>query len=284
MCNGIGIEERLAPTVGAQRLFAALAHVCLERRLDGSVEHQAHGKLLLGHARDESAAVQELAELVAGAGISCYQVGSLREARWRKLVWNLPYNGLSVVLGRDGWDTARIMADAETASLVRALMEEVIRVANADLSAHGATARIEPSWCDEMIRRTAVMGPYRTSTLRDWRAGLVRDREPHALGLRSWSHVAAPPHRHQGEIVAPHARPVQPRGRGQQRQLLLEAAARIGQQALPSGRQAERDRGQELGEVRFAVEDVATEDQTVRPARRRVAPLVQVVVRARLVG
>ena len=172
MCNGIGIEERLAPTVGAQRLFAALAHVCLERRLDGSVEHQAHGKLLLGHARDESAAVQELAELVAGAGISCYQVGSLREARWRKLVWNLPYNGLSVVLGRDGWDTARIMADAETASLVRALMEEVIRVANADLSAHGATARIEPSWCDEMIRRTAVMGPYRTSTLRDWRAGL----------------------------------------------------------------------------------------------------------------
>jgi len=53
MCNGIGIEELLAPTVGAHRLFAALAHVCLERRADGSVEHQAHGKLLLGQARDE---------------------------------------------------------------------------------------------------------------------------------------------------------------------------------------------------------------------------------------
>jgi 2-dehydropantoate 2-reductase len=171
MCNGIGIEERLAPVVGAHRLFAALAHVCLERRADGTVEHQAHGKLLLGHARDEAAALQGLSELIAGAGIACYQVGSLREARWRKLVWNLPYNGLSVSMGRDGWDTARIMADAPSRVLVRELMEEVIAVANADLRAAGAGALIEAAWCDEMLRRTESMGPYLTSTLRDWRAG-----------------------------------------------------------------------------------------------------------------
>ena len=171
MCNGIGIEERLVPTVGAHRLFAALAHVCLERRADGSVEHQAHGKLLLGHARDERGPLAQLADLVADAGIACYQVGSLREARWRKLVWNLPYNGLSVVFGRDGWDTQRIMADVEGRSLVRALMEEVIQVANADLAASGAAAAIELSWCDEMLARTTGMGAYRTSTLRDWRAG-----------------------------------------------------------------------------------------------------------------
>jgi len=172
MCNGIGIEERLAPVVGAHRLFAALAHVCLERRADATIDHQAHGKLLLGHARDEPGPLQVLSELIAGAGISCYQVGSLREARWRKLAWNLPYNGLSVVMGRDGWDTVQIMADPPSRLLVRALMEEVIQVANADLRAAGSIALIEEAWCDEMLRRTESMGPYLTSTLRDWRAGL----------------------------------------------------------------------------------------------------------------
>ena len=76
-----------------------------------------------------------------------------------------------MILGREGWHTARIMADNEAGGLVRALMMEVIQVANADLAAAGARALIEAAWCDEMLARTGSMGAYRTSTLRDWRAG-----------------------------------------------------------------------------------------------------------------
>ena len=171
MCNGIGVEERLAEHVASERIYAALAHVCLNRRDDGSVDHLAHGKLLLGHQLDAPERVRELSLLITSAGISSYQVSSLREARYRKLVWHLPYNGLSVVLGARGCDTEAIMSDAGSRELVGELMREVISVANADLARIPGAALIEPTWSDEMFNRTTVMGPYLTSTLLDWRAG-----------------------------------------------------------------------------------------------------------------
>ena len=46
----------------------------------------------------------------------------LQAARWEKLVWNIPYNGLSVVLDAT---TAELMADPHTRAAVEDLMCEV---------------------------------------------------------------------------------------------------------------------------------------------------------------
>jgi 2-dehydropantoate 2-reductase len=87
-------------------------------------------------------------------------------------VWNIPYNGLSLVMGRDGSATDEIMVDPERRQLVEALMREVVAAANADLAAAGKSARIDAEeWVREMMARTLEMGPYVTSTLLDYRAG-----------------------------------------------------------------------------------------------------------------
>ncbi len=52
----------------------------------------------------------------------------LEQARWQKLVWNIPYNGLSVLLKSS---TAPLMANADSRSLIEAIMEEVIGAAGA---------------------------------------------------------------------------------------------------------------------------------------------------------
>jgi 2-dehydropantoate 2-reductase len=193
MCNGLGIEERLAQACPADALFGAMAHVCIRRRDDASIHHQAHGRLLLGHLRDDPTRLDRLVDLVDGAGIAFDRCGCLLEARWRKLVWNIPYNGLSVVIGRDGADTAAIMADLRRRTQVETLMREVIAAANADLAAHAAPSRIEAdAWVHEMLRRTETMGPYLTSTLLDLRAGAPLEieaifgepvRRAHACGV-----------------------------------------------------------------------------------------------------
>jgi 2-dehydropantoate 2-reductase len=169
MCNGLGAEERLAESVDPERVFGAMAHVCVVRRDDGSVHHQAHGKLLLGHLRDRPERLAELAALVESAGIACYSAACLLEARWRKLTWNIPYNGLGVL--RDA-TTDLLMATAEGRAEIAALMAEVVAVANTDLARSGSSARIDPiEWPREMMERTPAMGAYATSTLLDRRAG-----------------------------------------------------------------------------------------------------------------
>ncbi len=171
MCNGLGIEERIAAWCDPEQIFGALAHVCIRRRDDGTIHHQAHGRLLLGHLRDDATRLDRLVALVAEAGIAYDRCTCLREARWRKLVWNIPYNGLSVTVGAGGIATDAIMGDPALSNRVDELMREVISVANADLAAHGDPGRIDAAWADEMVARTRTMGAYQTSTLVDLRAG-----------------------------------------------------------------------------------------------------------------
>jgi 2-dehydropantoate 2-reductase len=167
MCNGLGVEERLAEWIAPERIFGAMAHVCVVRRDDGSVHHQAHGKLLLGHLLDQPARLAALAALWTSSGVASESATCLREARWRKLVWNFPYNGLSVV-----FDAATDALMREHRELVERVMGEVVAVANADLARAGAAARIDPvGWPREMLEHTERAGTYLTSTLLDHRAG-----------------------------------------------------------------------------------------------------------------
>ena len=60
-------------------------------------------------------------------------VDNLMEARWQKLMWNIPFNGLSIAEG--GITTDRICADPRIAAEARGLMLEVQRAASRPRSA-----------------------------------------------------------------------------------------------------------------------------------------------------
>ena len=83
-------------------------------------------------------------------------------ARWRKLVWNIPFNGLSVVLDAS---TQEMLASTPIRSLVTDLMDEVIAAARA------CGSDVDPSFRDEMLATTDAMTPYAPSMKLDHDAG-----------------------------------------------------------------------------------------------------------------
>jgi 2-dehydropantoate 2-reductase len=103
-------------------------------------------------------------------GVDCRVLDNLLLERWRKLVWNIPFNGLTITAG--GIDTAAVLADDRLRSLTLALMAEVIAAANA--CGYALPAAVVA----EQIKRTEAMGAYRPSTLVDFEAGRPLEIEP----------------------------------------------------------------------------------------------------------
>jgi 2-dehydropantoate 2-reductase len=104
-----------------------------------------------------------LVELFQRAGVRCEAVDDLAEARWRKLVWNVPFNGLTIAAG--GVPTDRIMASPELEREARVLIDEVV----------GAAARfgyvIPAEFIELQLEHTRRMGAYKPSSLVDYLAG-----------------------------------------------------------------------------------------------------------------
>lgn len=183
--NGLGNEVFLADRFGPERVMGALCFVCLNRVAPGVIQHYGHGAISIGeYGRAPQPRTHALAEALRTAGIDASVVEDLITERWRKLVWNVPFNGLCIAAGDITTDL--ILADPGLEKLVRGLMKEILAIA----AAHGH--EIPESYIDFQIERTRPMGPYRPSSLLDYRAGLPVEvesiwgeplREAHKAGV-----------------------------------------------------------------------------------------------------
>ncbi|MDZ4286384.1 MAG: 2-dehydropantoate 2-reductase [Prosthecobacter sp.] len=180
--NGLGNEEFLSDHFGAERVLGGLCFVCLNRIEAGVIEHIAQGRINLGeHGRPPQARTHDIAAMLRHSGIECVVEESLAAARWKKLVWNIPFNGLSIVAG--GIDTAAILADPALEQRVRELMTEIIATAG-QLGHHIPDGLIE-----DMVERTRTMTRYQPSSLIDFEAG--REVELEAIWGEPVRHAAA---------------------------------------------------------------------------------------------
>jgi 2-dehydropantoate 2-reductase len=171
MQNGLGNEEFLADHWGAHRVLGGVCFVCLTRTDSVTVHHQGHGKLSIGEFGGGSAgAATMIASLFQNAGIDAHTIPNLLCERWRKLVWNVPFNGLSVAEG--GITVDQILSDPRRFALARQLMEEVIAIA------HSEGCEIGTGFAEANIESTKSMGAYQPSTLVDWLAGNMLEIEP----------------------------------------------------------------------------------------------------------
>ncbi|WP_145182064.1 putative 2-dehydropantoate 2-reductase [Pseudomonas sp. URMO17WK12:I11] len=162
--NGLGMEEQLRADLPANlHLLGGLCFICVDRQAPGVIRHQALGAVNLGYhsgpAADAGAALVEAgAALFRAAGVDSQAMADLGQARWQKLVWNVPYNGLSVLLGAS---TSALMSDADSRQLIRTLMAEV---------AQGAAACGHPlpdGYADHLLRVTEQMPDYWPSMYHD---------------------------------------------------------------------------------------------------------------------
>ena len=162
--NGLGADELLASLFGRHRVVGGLAFIAAVREAPGEIRIYTPGYVTLGEFKGPAGKrVRQLVELFRRAGVKCNAVDDLAEARWRKLVWNVPYNGLTIAAG--GITTDRILASPEWKREVRALIDEVVRAA----AKFGYV--ITADFITEQFAHTRRMGAYQPSSLVDYLAG-----------------------------------------------------------------------------------------------------------------
>ncbi|MEO8044162.1 MAG: 2-dehydropantoate 2-reductase [Spartobacteria bacterium] len=168
--NGIGNEEFLAQHFGPERILGGICFICLSRTAPGLVERSDTGRLAIGQYRGFPRPVlHDITWEFKRAGVVCRVVADLALERWRKLVWNIPFNGLAVTAEVD---TSVILADDALRRRALELMDETIAIANA-IGHHLPTAVAL-----EQMKNTEKMGNYQPSTLVDYQLGRPLEIEP----------------------------------------------------------------------------------------------------------
>ena len=158
--NGIGVEADVQQMFPDTALIAGLAFICSAKTEPGRVNHQCYGSINLGNysCKDESLFNAILNDFT-NAGI---QAGSVpyEEARWKKAVWNMPFNGMTVALNTQ---TDLLLKNPSTRQLIRDLMMEVI-----DAARHLGVTGLDETFADKMIETTDAMTPYSPSMKLDF--------------------------------------------------------------------------------------------------------------------
>ncbi|MCA9856182.1 MAG: 2-dehydropantoate 2-reductase, partial [Dehalococcoidia bacterium] len=161
---------------GDERVFGGLAFTCINRGEPGVVHHIDYGAVTIGHHLDDPAALDDALALWADATVEVIRAPSLLLARWRKLLWNVPFNGLAVTAG--GVTTDVIMGTPDLRAAAESVMREVVAAGNADLAAHGAEVRLDvDADIAAMLAATEAMEVYRPSTMIDFVEGRALEVE-----------------------------------------------------------------------------------------------------------
>jgi 2-dehydropantoate 2-reductase len=163
--NGLGVEEGIAKIAGNATIIGGLCFLCSNKVGPGHIRHIDYKAITLAKYAEGYQACGSTEEMVRlahdfkEANVPITLAEDLWIARWKKLVWNIPYNGLSVVLDAT---TQELMANLDSRTLVEQLMEEV------SLGARTSDRSIPEPFIQEMLDHTEKMEPYKTSMKVDY--------------------------------------------------------------------------------------------------------------------
>ncbi len=157
--NGIGLEDDLQKEFPGLQIVAGLAFICSAKVGPGHVSHQCYGSINLGNFSCQQEKFEVLLQDMIDAGIQAVEVPYL-EARWKKAVWNMPFNGMTVALNTS---TDKLLKNPATRQLIYDQMMEVIGAANA-LGVKTLTSE----FADKMMQMTDEMVPYSPSMKLDF--------------------------------------------------------------------------------------------------------------------
>jgi len=158
--NGLGVEAQVAKIVPqAKAILAGLCFVCVAKIGPTHIRHDDYGAVTLAAYQGDA---EPFAEQLRATGVDAHATDDLTTARWTKLLWNIPFNGLTALLDVG---TDRLLADPAGRSLVLGLMAETVAAARA------CGAAIDEATAAAMVARTEAMVPYRSSMALDLAVG-----------------------------------------------------------------------------------------------------------------
>ncbi|MEM8670287.1 MAG: putative 2-dehydropantoate 2-reductase [Planctomycetota bacterium] len=161
--NGLDVELDTANVVGLDRVLGGCCFLCSNKLGPGHIKHLDYGRIVFGeyvqNHTDVTERVQKIADEMNAAGIDAHGTADLAAARWRKLMWNIPFNGLSVALNAS---TKVLVEDPDSLHIVESIIEEVYEAATA------AEVVIDPSMKEVTVEMTRKMVPYDSSMRLDY--------------------------------------------------------------------------------------------------------------------
>jgi 2-dehydropantoate 2-reductase len=168
--NGLHVEALIEGIVGKGRVMGGCCFLCSNKVGPGHIRHLDYGSILLGAYLGldgksppvPSEIVQSVVQDFSSAGVPIEATEALHKARWKKLMWNIPFNGLSVVLNAS---TDQIMNTPPSRRLAEAIMQEVREAAMA------CGEVIPASHVAQLMDNTDKMVPYDSSMRLDYLAG-----------------------------------------------------------------------------------------------------------------
>ncbi|EMJ85660.1 MULTISPECIES: ketopantoate reductase family protein [Leptospira] len=162
--NGIDIEEPVSILYPENEILSGLAFVCANRTDTGKILHLDYGELTIGSwNRNPSFICDQLVGLFNSVGVPTQNTNTIRQTRWKKLMWNAPFNPISVLCG--GKNTSEILDNLFSRKLVIEIMKEVQTLSKLD------GAEVPTTQIDAFLQMTEMMKPYKTSMLLDFEAG-----------------------------------------------------------------------------------------------------------------
>ena len=158
--NGIGVEQDVQRMFPGTWLAAGLAFICSAKTEPGRVSHQCYGSInIANYSCPDPQPVGQVIAHLHQAGIEAQEV-EYATARWRKAVWNMPFNGMTVALH---CQTDELMRHPATRRLIREQMMEIVRATRA-LGVEG----VDEPFVEKMLTMTDAMTPYSPSMRLDW--------------------------------------------------------------------------------------------------------------------
>lgn len=159
--NGLGVEEDLQKDFPGLNIAGGLAFICSSKVAAGHIAHMDYGNLSIGsYSCTDLNILNKICTDFREAGVST-EIVDLQTARWKKLIWNIPFNGMTVALNTS---TDRLVNNPDTEKLLHAMMLEVIRAANKI----GTKEIIPEIFAEKMIGSTKKMIPYSPSMKLDY--------------------------------------------------------------------------------------------------------------------
>ncbi len=186
--NGIDIEKPYQKAFPKNDLYSGLAFCCINRTGPGQIHHLDFGRIVLGkYPHGTSQKLLALAQIFKKAEVPCQITNNIILERFKKLIWNAPFNPLSVLT--QGMDTQQILKDPHLKDLVYKIMLEIHSIANS----YGY--KIPMNVIHKHIIETKKMVAYKPSMLLDWQAGKPLETDAilgNAITLAQAKHIHTP--------------------------------------------------------------------------------------------
>lgn len=157
--NGWGIEAALAEKIPEISVAGGMAFICSQKNEPGIISHLDYGSINLGLYRGNKELLESVCRDFTQAGVKAHLSSDLGKARWQKLVWNVPFNGMSVVLDAL---TDKMVQNESMRRLLFDIMNEVVTAAKF------CGVEIDPEFPDKMIAMTMEMTAYAPSMKLDY--------------------------------------------------------------------------------------------------------------------